>query len=82
MEASRGWEGWRMSTCPDYLTTCRMATATQRPLTQAERDKISGPAAQFADNAEICSACHLIFTRQPLRRLGLLLGSFEPFRGY
>jgi hypothetical protein len=71
-----------MSVCPDYMTTCRAPAAKQRLLAPAERDKISGPAAQFAHKAEICSACHLVFTRRPLRRLGLLLGSFEPFRGY
>ncbi len=63
-----------MSNCPDYLQGCR-ATGRQRDLTPSEQERITGSAAAFSSEAQICSYCGLVYTKfSPTRRLGWLDG--------
>ena len=72
--------------CPDYPVHCRAGSATQRRLTPGEQAQITGRAAEFAAQAEVCSYCSLVFVRDhqrgAARRLGRLKGRFEPFGAY
>jgi hypothetical protein len=71
-----------MSGCPDYLTDCLAPDSEQTPLTVSERGSLMGRAARFGADAEICAHCALVFTRNPLRRLGRLRGRFEALAGW
>ena len=63
-----------MSNCPDFLQGCR-ASGRQRDLTPSEQQRITGPAAEFSGQAQMCSYCGLVYTkRSPTRRLGWLDG--------
>ncbi len=63
-----------MSNCPDYLQGCR-ASGRQRDLTPSEQGRITGSAAAFSSQAQICSYCGLVYTKlSPTRRLGWLDG--------
>ena len=69
-----------MANCPDYPSQCRAPGSTQRALTPLEREQLIGRSADFAAEAEVCSYCSLVFTRNPARRLGVLKDRFEPFK--
>jgi hypothetical protein len=63
-----------MANCPDYLQGCR-ATGRQRDLTPSEQQRLTGSAASFSGQAQMCSYCGLVYTKMsPTRRLGWLDG--------
>jgi len=76
-----------MSQCPDYPTRCRIPGATQRPLDDSERRKLTAAAAAAAAKAGgawVCGYCGLVYSQQrSVIRLGyLVLSFFRPFYGW
>ena len=57
-----------------FLQGCR-ASGRQRDLTPSEQQRITGPAAAFSGEAQMCSYCGIVYTKlYPTRRLGWLDG--------
>jgi hypothetical protein len=57
--------------CPNSRLTHHNSNDATRHLTNDECAQLTGEAASFASEAELCDTCHIVFVRQrQLRQLG------------